>query len=83
MNHDYRTRPGLTLPDPMDCPQAIAEAVWDVRNRNSGEHTRKLFREKYFTESFFMLAVEATYAANDWMFTADEKKKFRKLYRPG
>jgi len=75
------TRPGLTLPDPWECPQTVAEAIWDVRNRQDGYHTHKFLREKYGTENFFMLAVEMVYEVNSWTLTQAEKKQFRKIYR--
>ena len=75
------TRPGLTLPDPLECPQTVAEAIWDVRNRQDGYHTHKFLREKYGTENFFMLAVEMVYEVNSWTLTQAEKKQFRKIYR--
>jgi len=75
------TRPGLTLPDPWECPQTVAEAIWDVRNRQDGYHTHKFLREKYGTENFFMLAVEMVYEVNSWTLTQAEKKTFRKIYR--
>ena len=75
------TRPGLTLPDPWECPQTVAEAIWDVRNRQDGYHTHKFLRDKYGTENFFMLAVEMVYEVNSWTLTQAEKKQFRKIYR--
>jgi len=75
------TRPGLTLPDPWECPQTVAEAIWDVRNRQDGYHTHKFLRDKYGTENFFMLAVEMVYEVNSWTLTQAEKKTFRKIYR--
>lgn len=75
------SRPGLIFPDTNDCPYVIAEAVWDIRNRQDGPHTHKLIRERYFTENFFMLAVQYVFDSNEWTFTTDEKRKFRKIYR--
>ena len=39
------TRPGLTLPDPWECPQTVAEAIWDVRNHLDGAHSHKFLRD--------------------------------------
>lgn len=75
------TRPGLTLPDPWECPQTVAEAIWDVRNHQDGFHTHKFLREKYGTENYFMLAVEMVYEVNNWLLTQSDKKNFRKIYR--
>jgi hypothetical protein len=81
MANPTSTRPGLTLPDPWECPQTVAEAIYDIRNRQDGFHTHKLLREKYGTENFYMLAVEMVYEVNDWRLTAADKKNFRKIYR--
>lgn len=75
------TRPGLILPDPETCPQVIAEAVWDVRNRQGGPLTQRLIQDRYATEKFFMMAVEQVFYANEWSFTAEDKRNFRSVYR--
>ena len=75
------TRPGLTLPDPWECPQLVAEAIWDIRNRQDGFHTHKFLRDKYGTENFYMLAVEMVFEVNGWTLTTADKKLYRKVYR--
>jgi len=81
MSNVSPTRPGLILPDPWECPQLVAEAIWDIRNRQDGAHTHKFLRDKYGTEDFYMLAVEAVFESNSWTLTANDKKVFRKAYR--
>jgi len=80
-NSTASTRPGLTHPDPRECPQTVAEAIWDIRNRQDGFHTHKLLREKYGTVDFYMLAVEMVYEVNSWTLSTVDKKNFRKIYR--
>lgn len=74
-------RKGFILPDPWECPQMIAEAVYDVRNRKDTPLTHKILQEKYALIDFFMDAVGAVFETNEWTFTIDERKQFRKIFR--
>ena len=76
-------RPGFILPDPFECSQRIAEAIYDIRIGHDNEQTHKLLKNTYVTEDYYMIAVETVYEVNDWIVTPTDKRLFRKIYRTG
>ena len=74
-------RVGFVLPSPDECPQMIAEAVWDVRHRKDTPITHKIIQDKYVLIDFLMDAIGAVYETNEWTFSIEERKMFRKIFR--
>lgn len=74
-------RVGLILPDPWECPQMIAEAVYDVWYRRDTEVTHKILQNKYGTVEFLMDAVEVVFLVNEWTYTTAARAMFRKIFR--
>jgi hypothetical protein len=76
-------RQDLILPDPSECSQRIAEAIYDIRIGCADAQAHKLFRNTYGTEIYYMLAVETVYDVNGWTLTPFARKLFRKSFRSG
>ena len=73
-------RDGMEIPPTVRA--SVACAVFDVTNGvELNQDLAKILETQYFTEGWYLEAIEAVFEFNDWKLSVDLKKKFKKIFK--